>query len=152
MDTNDEQQETRWHDELARLGEQIKTLKVQMESRLLVLRDEFDTHIVGLEADVRRLEALLTTPARDPEVNRIEAQIDRLRAQGDAAYDLLQATLPRGLDPIDASIRRLEAAAAALPSGEDRRRILTRIEQIRQQQAAPPSQPPNGSDALSPQG
>lgn len=153
MDTNAEQWEPRWHDELVHLKVEIETLKAQMESGFQALHHQLNTHIAAIEKDVRRLEIQAASAVLDdPHMSKIEAQIQQLRAQGDAAYDLLQATLGHEPDPVDIYIRRLEAAVAATPSAEIRHQLLTRITQIQGERASEPKSQQSNSESSSPEG
>jgi hypothetical protein len=153
MDTNAEQWEPRWHDELVHLKVEIETLKAQMESGFQELYHQLNTHIATIEKDVRQLETqAASTVFDDPHVSKIEAQIEQLRAQGDAAYDLLQARLGHEPDPVDIYIRRLEAAVAASPSEEIRHQLLTRITQIQGERAVGSGSQQSHSESSSPEG
>jgi hypothetical protein len=95
---------------------------------------QLSTEIASLQSDLKDLEADAVTDDADAYAKRITKLIEHLRAQGEAAYDLLQSTLPTDLDPAGVEIRRLELLATGV-SGAEKAAIDTRIDELRSARA-----------------
>lgn len=135
MDTNDEQQRMRWRDDVARISAQIDSLKLRIDSESRMLYARLSAEVAVLQSDLRDLQATVFTNSADMYARHIASEIEELRARGDAAYNILQASVVAPIDAIDAEIRRLEAVAASA-SGDARARILDRVAQLKAERTA----------------
>lgn len=130
MGINEDQPRAQWRMAIARIAAQIEDLKARIDTESRMLYANLSAEIAALQSDLRDLEAEVEAAIPDAYAKQIAAQIDELRAKGDAAYDLLQAGRTAQLDPTDAEIRRLEAAAASA-SGDARTKIMARIDELK---------------------
>ena len=135
MGINEEQQRAQWHADIARIAAQIDDLKARVETESRALYTNLSAEIAILQSDLKNLEAEVDAAGPDAYARQLTAQIEELRAKGDAAYSLLQAGVATQLDPTDVEIRRLETVAATV-SGDTRIKILARIDELRSAQAA----------------
>jgi Skp family chaperone for outer membrane proteins len=134
MDINDEQQRKQWHDAIARLTAQIDSLRTRIDSESRMLYAKLSAEVAELQSDLRTLEITVLTTSSDVYTRQIAKQIEELRAKGDAAYNLLQASVATPIDTFDAEIRQLEAIAATT-SGDAREKIMVRVEQLKSERA-----------------
>lgn len=135
MSINEEEPQAQWRAAIARIAAQIDDLKVRIDSESRTLHTSLSAEIAALRSELRKLEAEVDAAVPDSYAQQIAAQIDDLRAKGDAAYSLLQAGEASRLDPTDAEIRQLEAAAATA-SESARARIMARIDELKAAQVA----------------
>lgn len=135
MGIDDEQLRMQWRDSIARIAAQIDSLRTRIDSESRMLYAKLSAEIAVLQTDLRNLEAAVYTSGADIYARQIAMQIEELRAKGDAAYDLLQASVATQIDTIDAEIRRMEAVAATA-SGDSRAKILGRVEQLKSEREA----------------
>lgn len=135
MDINDEQQRKQWREAIARISAQIDSLSAQIDSESRLLYTKLSAEVAAIQADLRTLEIIALTNSSDDYARRIAKRIEELRAKGDAAYTLLQASAGTHIDTTGAEIRRLEAIAATT-SGDARARIMAQVEQLKSERAA----------------
>lgn len=135
MGTSEEQLRARWRADLARIAAQIDVLKARIETESRMLYAHLSAEVAALQSELERLEVEVDDTSEDARARHIVVQIEELSAKGDAAYQLLQAGIAAQLDPTDAEIRRLEAAAATA-SGDARIKIVSRIDRLRSARAA----------------
>ena len=124
MNTHEDQQRAQWRADLARIAAQIEDLRARIDTESQVLRATLLEEIAALQSDLRKLEAAVDASAPDAYARQIAAQIEDLRAKGDAAYAQLH------LDLTDAEIRRLELAAATA-NEDDKTKIMARIDKLK---------------------
>lgn len=134
---NEEEEREQWQEVIARIGTQIDDFKTRIDSESQQLYTKLSAEIAVLQSDLRNLEARVLTVDLDVYARQIAAQIEALRAQGDAAYDLLQSWLATKIDPTEAEIRRLEAIAGSV-APDARVKIMARIEKLKAARAATP--------------
>lgn len=126
---NEEERE-QWHEVITRLGAQIDDFKTRVDNESQQLYTKLSAEIALLQAHLRNLEARVQAVDLDAYARQIATQIEALRAQGDAAYNLLQSWMVTRLDPTEAEIRRLEAIAErAAPDA--RGNIMARIDKVK---------------------
>jgi hypothetical protein len=125
--------------DLARIAAQIDDLKARIDSESRTLHASLSAEVAALQSDLENLKVEVETAGADARTRHIALQIEELSAKGDAAYHLLQLGGAAHLDPIDAEIRRLEAAAANA-SGDARAKILARIATLRSTRTAADAQ------------
>lgn len=135
MDINDEQQRKQWRDAIARISAQIDSLSARIDSESQLLYTKLSAEVATLQSDLRTLEITVLTNSSDVYARQIAQRIEELRAKGDAAYSLLQASATTHIDTIGVEIRRLEAIAATT-SGDARAKIMARVEQLKSERAA----------------
>lgn len=135
MGIDDEQLRMQWRDAIARIAAQIDSLRSRIDSESRLLHGKLSAEIALLQADLRDLETEMFTAGPDMYARQIARQIEELRAKGDAAYDLLQASVATESDTIDAEIRRMEAIAATT-SGDARAKIMVRVERLKAERDA----------------
>jgi hypothetical protein len=82
-----------WGQEIARINARIDEFQVRFEAECQILRSTVDTQIEELRAAVRSLERDVAAARPDAYAQRIAAQLEELKRKGDAAYDLMQASL-----------------------------------------------------------
>lgn len=143
METNDELQRMRLRDDVARISAQIDSLRLRIDSESRMLYTRLSAEVAVLQSDLRDLQAAVSTNSADMYARHIAAQIEELRARGDAAYNLLQAGFVAPIDAVDAEIRRLEAVAATT-SEDARARILGRVAQLKADRERQPKSKPDG--------
>ncbi len=143
METNDELQRMRWRDDVARISAQIDSLRLRIDSESRMLYTRLSAEVAVLQSDLRDLQAAVSTNSADMYARHIASQIEELRARGDAAYNLLQASAVAPIDAVDVEIRRLEAVAATT-SGDARARILGRVAQLKAERERQPKSEPDG--------
>jgi len=124
MNTPEDQQRAQWRADLTRIAAQIERLRTKIDTESQTLRATLLQEIAALQADLRKLEAAVDASAPDAYARQIAAQIEDLRAKGDAAYTQLH------LDLTDAEIRRLELAATTA-SEDARPQIMARIDKLK---------------------
>jgi len=124
MNTSEDQQRAQWRADLTRIAAQIERLRTKIDTESQTLRATLLQEIAALQADLRKLEAAVDASAPDAYARQIAAQIEDLRAKGDAAYTQLH------LDLTDAEIRRLELAATTA-SEDARPQIMARIDKLK---------------------
>jgi uncharacterized coiled-coil DUF342 family protein len=124
MNTHEDQQRAQWHADLARIAAQIEDLRTKVDTESQMLRDTLNEEIATLQSDLRKLEAAVDAVGPDAYARQIAAQIEDLRAKGDAAYAQLH------LDLTEAEIRRLELAATTA-SEDARTKIMARIDRLK---------------------
>jgi hypothetical protein len=83
-----------WRVELARIANQLDDLKARSDEEYRVLHGILDAQIAELQASLRKLEDEVVSMRPEAYARRIAAQIEDLKAKGDAAYDRLQASVP----------------------------------------------------------
>ena len=88
-----------WRAELARIATQLDELKARSDEEYRALYSVLDAQLADLRAALRKLEADVAALRPSAYARRVEAQIEELRAKGDAAYDRLQAIMVRRVDP-----------------------------------------------------
>ena len=119
-----------WCQAIGRIAAQIDDLKTRIDSESRTLYTKLSAEIAALQAELRSLEAEVAAAGPDSYARQVAAQIEELRAKGDAAYyDLLRTGVATQLDPTDAEIRRLEAVARAT-SGDARAKVIARINEL----------------------
>lgn len=84
---------TDWSQEIARIAARIDQLKGWFERECRLLQANLDLQIAEVRNDLKRLQAEVTAARPDPYAMRVAAQIEELKAKGDAAYEQLQAQL-----------------------------------------------------------
>jgi hypothetical protein len=87
-----------WSVELARIAAQLDELKARSDEEYRVLQADLDGQIKELQAALRALEVEVAAMRPDAYARRVAAQIEELKAKGDAAYDRLQAGIPGPID------------------------------------------------------
>jgi hypothetical protein len=132
---NEEQMRAQWRVDLARIAVRIEELKAGIETVLLMLQSELTEEIAALQSDMEKLEADMDAAGADTYVRQVAGRIRELSAMGDAAYQLLQASIVTPRDPTDAEIRALEAIAASAV-GDSKSRLTARIEHLKGIRAA----------------
>jgi hypothetical protein len=147
---NDDLVREHWRAVIARIAKQLDEFKARIDIESESLYTKLSLEIATLQTDLKNLEAEVAAAAPDAFAKRVSTEIEDLRAKGDAAYDLLQASLSAQLDPTDVEIRRLEAILLDA-NEETRAKIKGRIEQMRAAQSAVHTQTPtaNGSEPSS---
>ena len=85
--------ERQWRLAIAMLEARVEELKVRSEAEYRFLHSRLDEQIAELQAELKKLAAEVAAAGPDAYVQSISAQLEELKAKGDAAYDLLRATL-----------------------------------------------------------
>jgi predicted nucleic acid-binding Zn-ribbon protein len=151
MSTQENHLLTQWHADLARIAAQIDDLRGRVAAESQMLYTNLSAEIAALQAELKKLEAEVNAASPDAYAKQIAAQIDELRAKGDAAYNLLHRGLAAQLDLTDTEIRQLEIAAMSA-SGEARAQIMARIDELKSARTATQTseysgdQPSHGDD------
>jgi ribosome-associated translation inhibitor RaiA len=87
---------TNWSAEIARIDARIEALKAWIEQVCLLQRANVDAQIAAVRADLKRLKSEVAALYPGPYAVRVAAQIQDMKAKGDAAYERLQAQLAAG--------------------------------------------------------
>ena len=80
-----------WRAELARISRQLDELKARSDEEYRTLHSVLDSRLAELQAALRKLEAEVASLRPSAYARRVEAQIEELKAKGDAAYERLEA-------------------------------------------------------------
>lgn len=118
-----------WRQAIGQIAAQIDELKASIDSESRTLYTKLSAEIATLQAELRGLEAEVAAAGPESYARQVAAQIEELRAKGDAAYDLLRTGMATQLDPTDAEIRRLEAVER-VTSGDARAKVIARINEL----------------------
>lgn len=119
-----------WRADLSRIAGQIDDLKVRIDAQSQQLYDSLSAEVAALQSDLAQLEGEVEASGSDAHARQIAAQIEKLSAKGDAAYQLLQSGQVEQIDPTDAEIKRLQAVEANV--GEDAKaKIQAHIDRLR---------------------
>jgi|SwirhisoilCB2_FD_contig_91_72176_length_1993_multi_3_in_0_out_0_4 hypothetical protein len=129
-----------WRADLSRIEAQIEDLRIRIDAQSQKLRASLSAEVAALRSDLARLESAVEAAGADEQARQIAAQIEDLRAKGDAAYQLLQSEMGTQLDPTDTEIRRLQAVEATT-SGDAKARIQAHIVRLQSTQAAAQTKP-----------
>jgi predicted nucleic acid-binding Zn-ribbon protein len=121
-----------WEERIAHIAAEIEELKARVRTECLLAHARLDERVSAVETELRSLREQVASIESGGYARWMEAQLADLKAQGDAAYDLLQATVLPRTDPTEQEIKRLEAVAATT-TGEARRRLNDRIAELRRQ-------------------
>lgn len=124
-----------WRADLSRIEAQIEDLRARIDAQSQKLRASLSAEVTALHSDLARLESEVEAAGADEQARQIAAQIEELRAKGDAAYQLLQSEIGTQLDPTDTEIRRLQAVEATT-SGDAKARIQAHIDRLQSTQDA----------------
>lgn len=124
-----------WRADLSRIEAQIEDLRARIDAQSQKLRASLSAEVTALRSDLARLESEVEAVGADEQTRQIAAQIEELRAKGDAAYQLLQSEIGTQLDPTDTEIRRLQAVEATT-SGDAKARIQAHIDRLQSTQAS----------------
>jgi hypothetical protein len=92
MSSGKQHAEREWRRTIAGLEARVEELKVRCDAEYRRLHDRLDTQVAELRGELRKLEEVEVSDS-DANAQRVAAQLDELRAKGDAAYDLLRAKL-----------------------------------------------------------
>lgn len=129
-----------WRADLSRIEAQIEDLKARIDAQSQKLRASMSAEIAALHSELARLESEVEAAGADERARQFAAQIEELRAKGDAAYQLLQSEMGTPFDPTDIEIRRLQAVEATA-SGDAKARIQAHIDRLRSSRGAPQTKP-----------
>jgi len=93
MSTDRESNTASWSLRIATLEARIEEIQAHCDTESLLLHSRLSAQITELHDELRKLAAEVAAATPDAYVRSISAQIEELRAKGDAAYELLHATL-----------------------------------------------------------
>lgn len=93
MSTETHSDATEWSREIARIAAHIEELKIWFDAECRLLQANLDAQIAEVRNDLKRLKAEVAASQPGPYALRVAAQIEDLKAKGDAAYERLQAQL-----------------------------------------------------------
>ena len=93
MSSDKQYTEREWRRTIATLETRVEKLQVRSDAEFRRLHSRLDAQVDELRGELRKLAAAVEAGNPDAYTQRIAAQLDELRAKGDAAYHLLQATL-----------------------------------------------------------
>lgn len=94
-----------WERTIAMIEARIEDIKSRCNSEYRALHTTFQAQIAELQVAVRKLAREVALSGPDAYVRGVAAQIDELKAKGDAAYELLHTTLPGRERSTDANRR-----------------------------------------------
>ncbi len=138
-----------WRADLSRIEAQIEDLRARIDAQSQKLRASLSAEVAALHSDLARLESEVEAAGADEQARQIAAQIEELRAKGDAAYQLLQSEMGTQLDPTDTETRRLQAIEPTT-SGDAKARIQAHIDRLQSPQAAAQTEPHDADRAEQP--
>ncbi len=138
-----------WRADLSRIEAQIEDLRARIDAQSQKLRASLSAEVTALHSHLARLGSDVEGAGADEQAPQIAAQIEELRAKGDAAYQLLQSEMGTQLDPTDTEIRRLQAIEATT-SGDAKARIQAHIDRLQSAQAAAQTEPHDADRAEQP--
>ncbi|MGE5335086.1 MAG: hypothetical protein ACM3N4_10335 [Nitrososphaerota archaeon] len=93
MSTNPESASAQWRITIAVIEARIEDLKARSDTEYQALHRRLDTQIAELQRELKKLAAEVAMAGPDAYMQSVSAQLDDLKAKGDAAYELLQSTL-----------------------------------------------------------
>jgi hypothetical protein len=96
MNTDTQGDAAAWSQEIARITARIDHLKGWFERECQLLQANLDVQIAEVRNDLKRLQAEVTAAQPGAYALRVAAQIEELKAKGDAAYEQLQAQFATG--------------------------------------------------------
>lgn len=92
MSTNPESTSAQWKLTLAVIEARIEDLKERSDSEYRALHNRLDVQIRSLQRELNKLAAEVAAAGPDAYIQSISAQLSELKARGDAAFKLLEAT------------------------------------------------------------
>lgn len=106
MSNNPESASYQWKLTVAMIEARIEDLRAQSDIEYQALHNRLDAQIAELQQELNKLAAEMATASPDAYIQSVSTQLDELKAKGDAAYELLQATLASTSDSKPGSQQR----------------------------------------------
>ncbi|HEU5349580.1 MAG TPA: hypothetical protein VFU63_13295 [Ktedonobacterales bacterium] len=106
MSNNPESASSQWKLTVTMIEARIEDLRAQSDIEYQALHNRLDAQIAELQQELNKLAAEMATASPDTYIQSVSTQLDELKAKGDAAYELLQATLASTSDSKPGSRQR----------------------------------------------
>jgi len=108
MSTDPENTTAQWRLTLAVIEARIEDLKIRSDTEYRALHTRLDTQIRSLQRELNKLSAEVAAADPDAYIQSISARLTELKANGDAAFELLQSTMAPRDNKLDTTVREAQ--------------------------------------------